>query len=70
MSEMDVRGDDRPFDDEELPIEAPEADAAEQHRQVVDREGRGRSELPFDVDPADAADQDRAVDLDDDDDYR
>ena len=35
MSEMDVRGDDLPFDEmEELSIEAPEADAAEQYREV------------------------------------
>lgn len=70
MSEMDVRGDDRPFDEDELSLDAPEADAAEQHRHVLDREGSLRTELPFDVDPADAAEQDRAVDVDDDEDYR
>ncbi|SDM15245.1 hypothetical protein SAMN05421874_14119 [Nonomuraea maritima] len=71
MSEMDVRGDEGPYDDEpgELSIEAPEADAAEQHREMLQTVGRLRRELPFDADPADAADQDRVVDLDDDD-YR
>ncbi|MFI6500674.1 hypothetical protein [Nonomuraea typhae] len=68
MSEMDVRGDDLPFDDDELSPETPEADAAEQHRQLRDEEDR-RREYPLDVDPADAAEQDRVVDYDDDD-YR
>ncbi|WP_336208131.1 hypothetical protein [Nonomuraea sp. LPB2021202275-12-8] len=66
---MDVRGDEGHFDDEELPIEAPEADAAEQRRQLDEAEGRPRLEFPLEVDPADAADQDRVVELDDDD-YR
>ncbi|MEU8143670.1 hypothetical protein [Nonomuraea sp. NPDC048901] len=70
MSEMDVRGDDLPFDElEELSIEAPEADAAEQHRDVRDAEGGSPRETPLEVDPADAAEQYREVDLDDDD-YR
>jgi hypothetical protein len=71
MSEMDVRGDDRPFDEEEeLPIEAPEADAAEQYRAADGEQRRqlGR-EIPLEVDPADAAEQDREVEIDDDD-YR
>jgi hypothetical protein len=68
MSEMDVRGDDRPFDEDELPIEAPEADAAEQRRELVDGE-EWRRELPLEADPADAEDQQREVELDDDD-YR
>jgi len=69
MSEMDVRGDEDNFAEEgELPIEAPEADAAEQQRRLQDEE-EPRRELPLEVDPADAADQDRVVELDDDD-YR
>jgi hypothetical protein len=69
MSEMDIRGDEENFaNDEERPLEAPEADAAEQHRQLLEEEAR-RRELPFDVDPADAAEQDRVVELDDED-YR
>ncbi|NRQ39641.1 hypothetical protein HII36_48605 [Nonomuraea sp. NN258] len=68
---MDIRGDDGSYieEDAELPVEAPEADAAEQHREIRDTENGRRREVPFDVDPADAAEQDRVVDLDDDD-YR
>lgn len=68
MSEMDIRGDEGPYTDEEgeRSIETPEADAAEQHREVLQSTGRLRRELPLDVDPADASDQDREVDLDDD----
>ncbi|WP_250906426.1 hypothetical protein [Nonomuraea sp. NEAU-A123] len=70
MSEMDVRGDDRPFDElEELPVEAPEADAAEQHLLIRGAGGGMLRETPLEVDPADAAEQAREVDLDDDD-YR
>jgi hypothetical protein len=58
MSEMDVRGDDRPFDEDELPVEAPEADVAEQHRDVVDGPEWPR-DLPLEADPADAAEQHR-----------
>ncbi|MBB5081023.1 hypothetical protein [Nonomuraea endophytica] len=71
MSEMDVRGDDLPFDeDDELSPEAPEADAAEQRRRLRDEAGGERREYPIDVDPGDAAEQDRVVTYDDDDDYR
>ncbi|SEU29025.1 hypothetical protein SAMN05421811_109310 [Nonomuraea wenchangensis] len=68
MSEMDVRGDEGPFDEEveELSIEAPEADAAEQQREMERATGGLRRELPLDVNPADAAEQDREVELDDD----
>lgn len=71
MSEMDIRGDEITYDEEEgeLSIETPEADAVEQHREMLQSVGRLRRELPLDVDPADAADQDRVVELDDDD-YR
>ncbi|MEO3805751.1 hypothetical protein [Nonomuraea sp. B1E8] len=70
MSEMDIRGDASTYEEEEgrFSIETPEADAAEQQREIRPV-GRLRSELPLDVDPADAADQDRVVELDDDD-YR
>ncbi|MFI6598770.1 hypothetical protein ACIBHX_21145 [Nonomuraea sp. NPDC050536] len=70
MSEMDVRGDDLPFDEAEPPTEAPEADAAEKARRLHDAEATLRHEVPLDVNPADAAEQDREVGLDDDDDYR
>ncbi|AQZ71294.1 unnamed protein product [[Actinomadura] parvosata subsp. kistnae] len=68
---MDIRGDEGPYAEEEgeRSIETPEADAAEQQREVLQSVGRLRREVPFDADPADAADQDRVVDLDDDD-YR
>ncbi|MEO3872694.1 hypothetical protein ABGB18_28100 [Nonomuraea sp. B12E4] len=68
---MDIRGDERSYDDEdrELSIETPEADAAEQQRELRLDFSRLRREVPLDVDPADAAEQDRVVDLDDED-YR
>ncbi|NUP65275.1 MAG: hypothetical protein HOW71_24250 [Nonomuraea sp.] len=69
---MDTRGDEGVYDDEaeeELSPETPEADAAEQQRELRQDDGRLRRELPHDVDPADAAEQDRVVDYDDDD-YR
>jgi hypothetical protein len=73
MSEMDIRGDEGHFaEGEELSMEAPEADAAEQQRQLGEGgEGgtQARRETPLEVDPADAAEQDRVVELDDDD-YR
>jgi hypothetical protein len=71
MSEMDTRGDEHVYDDEEeqLSPETPEADAAEQRREIRQDAGGPRRELPLDVDPADAAEQDRVVDFDDDD-YR
>ncbi|RJL33647.1 hypothetical protein D5H75_11980 [Bailinhaonella thermotolerans] len=68
---MDVRGDS--FADEEDPmtddIEAPEADAVEQHQRLDppdDLPGGYPRSVPFDVDPADAADQEREVRLDED----
>ncbi|MEV0591517.1 hypothetical protein [Nonomuraea cavernae] len=68
MSEMDVRGDDGPFDESGLSAEAPEADAAEQRREA-DTGDEPHWSLPLEADPADAADQERVVELDDDD-YR
>ncbi|MEU8323037.1 hypothetical protein AB0C33_32140 [Nonomuraea sp. NPDC048881] len=69
---MDTRGDENVYDEEEeeeLSPETPEADAAEQHREIRQEAAQERRELPLDADPADAADQDRVVDYDDDD-YR
>lgn len=66
MSEMD------PLDEmvEEISIEAPEADAVEQHQLVtVPEDRRWPEHVPFDADPADVAEQERTVELDDDD-YR
>ncbi|MEW9553457.1 hypothetical protein [Nonomuraea sp. NPDC050783] len=65
---MDIRGDEDSYEDDttELSIEAPEADAAEQQRDVHHGTTVPRRELPLDVNPADAAEQDRIVDLDDD----
>ncbi|MEU8245436.1 hypothetical protein [Nonomuraea sp. NPDC048916] len=68
MSEMDVRGDDGPFDERGLSVEAPEDDAAEQLREAGEGD-EPRWRLPLEADPADTADQERVVELDDDD-YR
>jgi hypothetical protein len=46
--------------------ETPEADAAEQHRELRARTAPPPERLPDDADPADAADQARVVDIDDD----
>ena len=51
-------------------IEAPEADAMEQHTPVREQAERPAAGVPFDADEADAADQNRIVDVDDEDDYR
>ncbi len=50
------------------PIDAPEADVAEQRREAFDEEDDTASEeeQPFDADPADAAEQRMTVDFDDD----
>jgi dihydrolipoamide dehydrogenase len=52
-------------------IETPEADAIEQHQELITDETvvGARREVPFDVNEADAAEQDRVVGFDDDD-YR
>lgn len=67
MSEMDS------LDEavEEISIEAPEADAVEQHQQLKSaQEKRWPERIPFEADPADAADQERTVSTEEDDDYR
>jgi hypothetical protein len=50
-------------------IEAPEADAFEQHRLVREDNDRPGNPIPYDVNEADAAEQGRVVELDEDD-YR
>ncbi|MCF6526541.1 hypothetical protein [Streptomyces sp. JJ36] len=55
---------------EEEQIEAPEADAAEQHAELLQQRDLPMTERrPHEVDPADAAEQARVVELDEDD-YR
>jgi hypothetical protein len=49
--------------------EAPEADVAEQRRDILGREAEEQTNPPDDVDPADAAEQRQTVDFDEDD-YR
>lgn len=56
-------------DDNELDLEAPEADTAEQHIELLQHRDVPITERPDDADPADAADQRRVVELDEDD-YR
>jgi hypothetical protein len=70
MSEMDSLDD---LDDvaAEISIEAPEADAVEQHQQLSSaRENHWPEHIPFEADPADAADQERTVSVEEDDEYR
>lgn len=79
MSEDDIRVEDLEADEEiydlaeqeevEIDIEAPEADAAEQHRIVGETVDHLPTSIPDDVDPADAAEQSRVVEFDEDD-YR
>jgi len=55
---------------EQSDLEAPEADAAEQHQPVRPEDGdQPIEDRPFDVDEYDAAEQSRVVELDEDD-YR
>jgi hypothetical protein len=57
--------------DDDLDIEAPEADALDQHTAADDREQpTRRGETPFEANDADAAEQDLDVGIDDEDDYR
>ena len=74
MSEMDLHSDDRvqgPATSEEstLDIEAPEADAVEQHTPIRDAENGAAASVPLETNESDAADQRRVVELDEDD-YR
>ena len=73
MSEMDVNPTDDAERDDSLPadldVEAPEADAVEQHTDIREQRDRLVGGIPFDADEADAADQSRVVELDEDD-YR
>ncbi len=68
-------GFDDTFDDEALDddvdIEAPEADMLEQHTATRDDRARpGRRNAPLEANDADAAEQDREDVYDDEDDYR
>jgi hypothetical protein len=73
MSEMDMRGESPEENDdlgaEEVSIEAPEADAAEQQRRLDEDDDDLPQSVPLEVDPADAIEQERAVGLNEDD-YR
>lgn len=67
MSEMDSLNDAI----EEISIEAPEADAVEQHQQLKpSEENQWPERIPFEADPADAADQEHTVNVEEEDDYR
>jgi hypothetical protein len=71
---MDLHSDDRvqgpaTSEESELDIEAPEADAVEQHTPVRNSENGNGASVPLETDEADAADQRRVVELDEDD-YR
>lgn len=71
MSESDFRPiepDDALTSDDvtDAPDDAPEADAVEQHRGVVERDDEPPESVPIDVDPADAYEQNRVVDYDED----
>lgn len=68
---FDETFDEDSFDDD-VDIEAPEADVLEQHAATRDRGGgRARRESPLEADSADAYEQDRGDDsFDDEDEYR
>lgn len=58
----------RDDDQEEVPIDAPEGDAAEQSRSWTnDEDSRARPSIPPDAPEADVLDQSRPADLDDED---
>jgi hypothetical protein len=61
--------DDTELDDTELDIEAPEADAVEQHLDVLQQHDLPITDRSDEANPADAAEQSRVVEQDEDD-YR
>ena len=74
MSEMDLHSDaaaqdPEPSEEGEMDIEAPEADAAEQHTPVQEGWNGTNGAIPLETNEADAAEQRRVVELDEDD-YR
>jgi hypothetical protein len=72
VSESDFRPsepDDALTSDGTPPVDAPEADAAEQRQPVMDENDETPISVPYDVDPADASEQHRTVEFDEDD-YR
>ncbi|SDG92533.1 hypothetical protein SAMN05421505_109136 [Sinosporangium album] len=70
MSEMNQHDDPVLVEEEDIAVEAPEADTVEQHRNLREDSGDWPPPgVPLEADPADAADQARVVDVDEDD-YR
>ena len=74
MSERDLHSDDEVQDpgmseEREMDVEAPEADAVEQHTPVRGTDNGAVDAVPLETDEADVADQRRTVELDEDD-YR
>lgn len=54
----------------DLDVEVPEADAAEQARDLADEEPEAAIPVPYDVNPADVIEQHREVALDEDEEPR
>ena len=74
MSEMDLHSDDEvqgpgTSEESEMDIEAPEADAVEQHTPIRATEDTAGDSVPLETSEAYVADQRRTVELDEDD-YR
>ena len=74
MSEMDLHSDDEIQDPgtpggNDMDIEAPEADAVEQHTPIRETGNTAADSVPLETSEADVADQRRSVELDEDD-YR
>jgi hypothetical protein len=66
--DSEAHEDDDP-EDTEFDLEAPEADAVEQHIELLQHRDVPITERPLDADPADVADQRKVVELEDED-YR